>query len=422
MADTFRIIPYVVRSAGTDVPPEEVQAAINSLATQTTIALNSVASDPTGPAGGDLSGTYPNPSVAAVHATSGTMSGVTVNSSPVGQTTPAAGAFTTLTATTPVAPTSGGTGRNALTANAVLVGEGSSQVNFAAPGAAGGMLISQGAAADPAFANNPTITGGSVNNAPVGNTTPNTGAFTTLSASSGLNSTAVGNTTPSIGAFTTLAASGAVTGTGFTNLFASPPSIGNTAANSGAFTTLSATGAVSGAGFTARFATPGPIGNTSASTGAFTTLSSTGAYTPSSTNGIVGTTTNDNANAGSIGEYQTATTTGTSITSGTPVNVTSVSLTAGDWDVSGTVFYSPAATTVPSQIVTSISTVSATNGALGALNQLTMVLTTGAGQRQSSPVVRISVASTTTVFLVASAVFTVSTMTVDGLIRARRVR
>ena len=35
MADQFLITPYKVRSAGTDVPPEEVQAGINSLAQQT---------------------------------------------------------------------------------------------------------------------------------------------------------------------------------------------------------------------------------------------------------------------------------------------------------------------------------------------------------------------------------------------------
>lgn len=52
--------------------------------------------------------------------------------------------------------------------------------------------------------------------------------------------------------------------------------IGGTTPASGAFTTLSASGTVSGAGFTARFSTPGPIGNTTPSTGAFTTLSATG--------------------------------------------------------------------------------------------------------------------------------------------------
>ena len=47
---------------------------------------------PSGAAGGDLAGTYPNPVVAAVHATAGTLDGVTI-----GGSTPAAGSFTSVT-------------------------------------------------------------------------------------------------------------------------------------------------------------------------------------------------------------------------------------------------------------------------------------------------------------------------------------
>jgi hypothetical protein len=58
--------------------------------------------------------------------------------------------------------------------------------------------------------------------------------------------------------------------------FASPPPLGNSTPNTVAATTLSATGAVSGTGFTALFASPPPIGITTPSSGAFTTLSTTG--------------------------------------------------------------------------------------------------------------------------------------------------
>lgn len=53
-----------------------------------------------------------------------------------------------------------------------------------------------------------------------------------------IDDTAIGLTTQNSGSFTTLAASGAVSGTGFDNLFATPPSIGNGSPNTGAFTNL----------------------------------------------------------------------------------------------------------------------------------------------------------------------------------------
>ena len=63
----------------------------------------------------------------------------------------------------------------------------------------------------------PTVNGGTINNTSIGGSTPNTGAFTTLSASS------------------------TVSGAGFSTYLASPPAIGGTAAAAGSFTTLTAT-------------------------------------------------------------------------------------------------------------------------------------------------------------------------------------
>ncbi|MCA8104791.1 MULTISPECIES: hypothetical protein [Burkholderia] len=40
MSDAFHITPYQVRAEGKDVPPNEIQTAINSLANQMTTALN----------------------------------------------------------------------------------------------------------------------------------------------------------------------------------------------------------------------------------------------------------------------------------------------------------------------------------------------------------------------------------------------
>lgn len=85
----------------------------------------------------------------------------------------------------------------------------------------------------------------------------------------------VGATTPSTGAFTTLSASSTVSGAGFTSLFASPPAIGSTTPSTGAFTTLSASSTVSGTGFSTYLASPPAIGGVAPNTGNFTTLSTT---------------------------------------------------------------------------------------------------------------------------------------------------
>ena len=62
----------------------------------------------------------------------------------VGATTPAAGAFTTLSATTAIPVTSGGTGLATLTANNVILGNGTSTPSFVAPSTSGNVLTSNG--------------------------------------------------------------------------------------------------------------------------------------------------------------------------------------------------------------------------------------------------------------------------------------
>lgn len=149
---------------------------------------------------------------------------------------------------------------------------------------------------------------------------------------------------------------------------------------------------------------------------------------------IQGTSTNDNAIAGDVGEFVTSTVASgaaVSITTATPVNITSISLTAGDWDIDGIIDFLPAATTSITQLVTAVSltanTLSTQPGGSGlgtdplvTWNQAASVPAAVVGLATAT--IRLSIAATTTVYLVASANFTVSTMTGYGTIRARRVR
>ena len=150
---------------------------------------------------------------------------------------------------------------------------------------------------------------------------------------------------------------------------------------------------------------------------------------------ILGTTTNNNAAAGYVGEFITSTVASGSavtLTTATTANVTSISLTAGDWDVNGAVDYIFAATTSVTQLQAGVSLTSATlagqAGGAGLGTDPTVSLAQPAAVPTALPYVqmiapvRVSIAATTTVFLVSQAVFTVAACTAFGTIRARRVR
>ena len=139
---------------------------------------------------------------------------------------------------------------------------------------------------------------------------------------------------------------------------------------------------------------------------------------------VTGTTTNNNAATGVIGEYQTSTlATGSSIslTTATAANVVSVSLTAGDWDVRGVVDYTLGTSTATTYMQQGISVTSATLGSQDTYSSYPFAMLAGADAALTTPTVRISLASTTTVYLVAKAAFTVSTLKAYGSIFARRV-
>lgn len=142
--------------------------------------------------------------------------------------------------------------------------------------------------------------------------------------------------------------------------------------------------------------------------------------------GITGAT---NATAGSVGEYiinNVEIGSAIALTSGAPANITSIVLTAGDWDISGNVFFNPGATTSITRYGCSLETIS---GAFTSVPPQTAVISCaavvpGAGGVMGfpTPIFRQNVTGSTTIYLTAVAVFTVSTLSGFGFIAARRVR
>lgn len=147
-----------------------------------------------------------------------------------------------------------------------------------------------------------------------------------------------------------------------------------------------------------------------------------GGISPSQTIGIIGTTTNNNANAGSVGEHITNSASGVSLSTGVAANITSISLTAGDWEVMGSAGFSPAGTTTVTSLNAGISTTSAVIPSPPQATIYNLTFQTGGLQIFPVPTLRISIAGPTTIYLVSAAAFGVSTMTGQGQIRARRVR
>lgn len=152
------------------------------------------------------------------------------------------------------------------------------------------------------------------------------------------------------------------------------------------------------------------------------------AFSPT-TGGIVGTTTNDAAAAGVVGEYISSSVlvgSAVSLTSTIAANVTSIALSAGDWDVVGSVQFSPNGATTSTSFAMGINSTSATLPTNGSGNNkaLTSGVALGAGAwvTQCTGAQRFNVSGATTVYLVVSATFAVNTLAAYGFISARRVR
>jgi hypothetical protein len=148
------------------------------------------------------------------------------------------------------------------------------------------------------------------------------------------------------------------------------------------------------------------------------------AITGSTIGGVI---TNSNAAAGIVGEYITssvASGSAVSLTTNVAINITSISLTAGDWDVFGAIGLLPGVTTSLTFISGGQSSTSATLGALGTFfsHSIAAVVPGAVGQVSPIPTTRVSLAATTTIYLVFSGTFTLSTLGAYGVISARRVR
>lgn len=137
---------------------------------------------------------------------------------------------------------------------------------------------------------------------------------------------------------------------------------------------------------------------------------------------LKGTVLADNAAAGSVGEVITATASSVASPTGTIINITSISLTPGDWDVIGYLGSTAGGATMTSLVGGGISTTSATLPTYPGYTQINAVATVGSITSVACPSSRINISTTTTVFLVGFVVYTLSTCTLNGTIRARRMR
>ncbi len=145
------------------------------------------------------------------------------------------------------------------------------------------------------------------------------------------------------------------------------------------------------------------------------------------TPGIVGVTNAGNATAGNVGEYNSSATGGAAVSAGTSGqfgNITSISLTAGDWDVSGTfipIINGAVITSGTWDVNLSAFSGNTTTDLVVGDNYLTISHLTNVGS-MSIPAWRVNVSSTTTIYLKGRVSYSSGTPQWYGRISARRVR
>lgn len=155
-------------------------------------------------------------------------------------------------------------------------------------------------------------------------------------------------------------------------------------------------------------------------------VSNTGNISLPQIGGIVGSNGTTSASAGQVGEViqsQVLAASPVSLSTGVVSNITSITLTAGDWEVEGVVDYAPAATTSLALLNYGSSSTTAALGPQDTYGADFYGAVTGAVViSEVVPKTRYLITAPTVVYLVASASFTVSTCTAYGKIYARRAR
>lgn len=176
--------------------------------------------------------------------------------------------------------------------------------------------------------------------------------------------------------------------------------------------------------------TGGSISSSSISGATINSPVFSGTATGSVTSNVIqGVTDGSSAAIGYIGQIISSTIgvgSAVSLTSGTTANVTSITLTAGDWYVNGQVDYRASVSTNITVLTQGISQTSATIGTQDTFTRLVTTVVPTASNDIGLPIreQRISTSSNVTIYLVCNTVFSGAgqTLSAYGTIEARRIR
>lgn len=355
--------------------------------------------------------------------------------------------------------TQGGTGAASLTANNIVTGNGTGPVTLIAPGTGGNVVTSNGTAFNSAA---PTWFGSAIVSGCTTVTANSTGNITFATANANLTIT-TDNTTKTVTFNATSGGGGTPGGSNTQIQFNDGGAFGGDAGfvydKTNDVTTLSPAGngghtinvpankaaslslqqnsvqkaffGINGSGGDQYISGTSGDGVIWLSSGAKLLASTDGGvsvvFQLDSTSGLVasGTTTNNNAAAGKIGEYISsfvAPGSAVSLTNAGVHNITTIALTAGDWDLTGLITFNEGSATVTERLagITGTSATISLDGTEGYNGYQTTTLTTKNTVTLSRQ--RASLSGSLTIYICAKATFSAGTVTASGFITARRVR